>query len=204
MSSPDLRFNRQAGFTLIEALLAIAILATISTIVFTALASSTQAVEAGRASAAREEMVRRVLRLMADELSIGAKEPTYTWVGLNGTQDGQPADTLAFVTIGARPTGPTTRTSDRWRVIYTREGDRLVRVARRNLYGATDESLEQLDLAVNVVGFNVRYYHTTAHEWADEWAVAGKIPTAILLELTWRDGDAPPYTVREWVTVGVS
>ena len=55
------------------------------------------------------------------------------------------------------------------RIVYTREGDRLLRFARRNLYGLTDESIEQVELATKVKGFNVRYYDGKSNLWLDEW-----------------------------------
>lgn len=206
MSLPASRSNAQAegGFTLVEALLAVALLATLGAIVFGSLLTTTQVVDAGRAAASREQMIRRVLRVMAEELSVGVKEPANPWLGMNGTQDGQAADTLAFVRIGDGFGAQSAREGEMIRVIYTREGDRLIRFVRRNLYGLTDESVEQVDLATKVKGFNVRYYHGAGKMWLDEWNATGPLPTALLLEITFQELDAEPYTIREWVTVGVS
>ncbi|MEK7870340.1 MAG: prepilin-type N-terminal cleavage/methylation domain-containing protein, partial [Nitrospirota bacterium] len=92
MSLPASRFKHEGGFTLVEALLAIALLATLGAIVFGSLLTTTRVVDAGRAAASREQTIRRILRLMAEELTVGVKETTFPWVGLNGTQDGQSAD----------------------------------------------------------------------------------------------------------------
>lgn len=200
----SLQLKHEGGFTLVEALLAIALLATLGAIVFGSLLTTTQVVDAGRAAAAREQTIRRVLRLMAEELAIGVKETTFPWVGLNGTQDGQSADTLAFVTRGDGLGVQAARESEILRVIYTREGDRLIRFVRRNLYGLTDESVDQVNLATKVKGFNVRYYSRQGQVWLDEWSSTGPLPTALLLEITFQETDAEPYTIREWVTVGVS
>lgn len=194
----------EGGFTLVEALLAIALLATLGAIVFGSLLTTTQVVDAGRASASREQTIRRVLRLMAEELAVGVKEPANPWLGMNGTQDGHPADTLAFVTIGEGFGAQASREGEMVRVIYTREGDRLIRFVRRNLYGLTDESVDQVNLATKVKGFNIRYYHGQGKVWLDEWSSTGPLPTALLLEVTFQDPDVEPYTIREWVTVGVS
>lgn len=206
MSLPALHSSPSAegGFTLVEALVAIAVLATLGAIVFGSLLTTTQVVDAGRAAAAREQTVRRVLRVMAEELAVGVKEPTYPWIGQNGTQDGQAADTLAFVTISDGFGAQAARESEMVRVIYTREGDRLIRFVRRNLYGLTDESVDQVDLASQVKGFNVRYYNEQGRVWLDEWSSTGPLPAAVLLEITFQEPDAEPYTIREWVTVGVS
>lgn len=196
--------RNEGGFTLVEALLAMALLATLSAIVFGSLLTTTKVVDAGRAAASREQTIRRVLRLMAEELTIGVKETTFPWVGLNGTQDGQSADTLAFVTRGDGFGVQAAHESEILRVIYTREGDRLIRFVRRNLYGLTDDSVDQVNLATKVKGFNVRYYSRQGQVWLDEWSSTGPVPTALLLEITFQEPDAEPYTIREWVTVGVS
>ena len=52
---------------------------------------------------------------------------------MNGTQDGQAADTVAFIGIGAGLGASDAKDSESMRVVYTREGDRLIRFARRNL-----------------------------------------------------------------------
>ena len=196
--------HRENGFTLVEALLAIALIATLGMIVFGSLVTTTQVVDAGRTVASREQTVRRVLRLMADEVSIGVFEQTYPWVGLNGTQNGQPADTVAFVTFSDGVGTQASRESDRLRVVYTREGDRLVRFVRRNLYGLTEETLDQVELATQVKGFNVRYFSQQGQVWLDEWSASKMSPTALLLEITFQEGESDPVTVREWVTVGIS
>jgi general secretion pathway protein J len=91
------------------------------------------------------------------------------------------------------------------RIVYTREGDRLLRFVRRNLYGLTDESVEQIELATKVKGFNVRYYDSKSNLWLDEWNGRGsESPKAILIELTLLQENAELQTVRQWVAVGAS
>lgn len=196
----------QAGFTLVEVLVAIALLATIGAMVFGSLVTTTQVVDAGRAHSAREQTTRRMLRLMADELSISTNNQTFPWLGVNATQDGQPADTVAFLTMTDGIGLVAAPESETVRVVYTREGQRLLRFTRRNLYGLTDESVDQIELAARVKAFNVRYFDGQARVWTDEWSTATKKPKALLLEVTFQppDGDGDPWTAREWVTIGAS
>ena len=42
----------------------------------------------------------RVLRVMADEISLSTYDKPFPWTGINGTLEGQPADTLAFLAMG--------------------------------------------------------------------------------------------------------
>ena len=53
-----------------------------------------------------------------------------------------------------------------------------------------------------VKGFNIRYYNEQGRVWLDEWSSTGPLPAALLLEITFQELDADPYTIREWVTVG--
>jgi general secretion pathway protein J len=88
------------GFTLIEVLIAIALLSLMGAMVFGSLMTTTQAMDAGRERSEREQTVRRVLRVIADEVSLSQRDKTFPWTGMNGTQDGQPSDTLAFLAMG--------------------------------------------------------------------------------------------------------
>jgi general secretion pathway protein J len=201
MSSPASHSRPDAGFTLVEVLVAITLLATVAAMVFGSLLTTTRVVEAGRDRATQEQTIRRVLRVMADEISLSTHEKPFPWTGINGTLEGQPADTLAFLTMSDGTGGATSETI---RVVYTRDGDRLMRFAKKNLYGLTDESLDQLELAERVKGFNLRYFDGQSRMWIDEWPSATKLPKALLLEVTFQQSDEPPWTVREWVTIGAS
>lgn len=194
----------QSGFTLVEVLVAIALLATIGAIVFGSLVTTTRVVDAGREHAAKEQMVRRVLRLMADELSISRNVQIFPWVGVNATQDGQPADSVAFLAMTDGLGLSAANVSESIRVVYTREGDRLMRFTRRNIYGLTDESVDQVELANQVKAFNARYFDAQSRVWADEWATITKLPKAVLLEITFQPPGGDPWTIREWVTIGVT
>ena len=205
-SRDDSPFKDQAGFTLVEVLVAVALLGTIATMVFASLVMTTQAVEGGREHVAREQTVRKLLRLMAEELALSKRSLAYPWVGMNGTFEGQPADTLAFLAMSQELSTSTVREGETIRVVYTRERDRLIRFVRRNLYTLTDtdETLDQMELADRVQAFNVRYYDDQNLIWLDEWPTASKLPRAVLIEVTFLYPDAAPWTVREWVTIGTS
>src|SRR3712207_5592253 len=99
MSLPVSRSSAEAGFTLVEILVAMALLATIGGIVFGSLVTTTQVLDSAREQSRKEQMVRRILRLMADELLISMNVQHLPWMGVNGSQDGQPADTVAFLTL---------------------------------------------------------------------------------------------------------
>ena len=196
----------EEGFTLVEILLAVSLIAMMATLVFGSLYVTTSAIEAARAKSADEQIVRRTLSLMIDELAVSESRATGPWMGINDQRDGQPADSVAFLTMGQFRGADSAKDTELVRIVYTREGDRLLRFSRRNLYGLTDESVEKVELATKVKGFNVRYYDGKSQLWLDEWDSRGKpgTPKAILIELTLLQGKAEPVTVRQWVSVGAS
>jgi general secretion pathway protein J len=198
------RHNSEHGFTLIEILLAVALVATIAALVFGSLSTTVNVIDSARANAAEEQVVRTTMRLMADELSMGISLPIMPWMGVNAQQEGQPADTVAFLTMGQFQGADSVKDTEVVRMVYTRERDRLLRFVRRNLYGLSDDSLEQLELAGMVKGFNVRYYDSTNNLWVDEWdgRARSKPPAALLIELTVQQDNAEPQTFRHWVTIG--
>jgi general secretion pathway protein J len=196
----------EEGFTLIEILLAVSLIAMMATLVFGSLYVTTSAMDAARAKSSDEQIVRRTLSLMIDELAVSQSRATGPWMGINDQRDGQPADSVAFLTMGQFRGADSAKDTELVRIVYTREGDRLLRFSRRNLYSLTDESVEKIELATKVKGFNVRYYDGKSQLWLDEWDSRGKpgTPKAILLELTLLQGKEEPVTVRQWVAIGAS
>ncbi len=192
------------GFTLIELLVAIALFATVASMVFGSLITTNRAIETSRDLSAREQMTRRVLRVMADDIALSRQDGGFQWVGVNGTFAGQPADTLAFLAVNDGTGGSAAQESEMIRVVYTRERDRLIRFAKRNLYALTDESLQQVELAKSVRAFNLRYFDAQSRIWVDEWPGAKKLPKALLIEVTFDPPDTAPWTIREWVTIEAS
>jgi general secretion pathway protein J len=196
----------EEGFTLIEILLAVSLIAMMATLVFGSLYVTISAMDAARAKSSDEQIVRRTLSLMIDELAVSESRATGPWMGINDQRDGQPADSVAFLTMGQFRGADSAKDTELVRIVYTREGDRLLRFSRRNLYSLTDESIEKVELAAKVKGFNVRYYDGKSQLWLDEWDSRGKpgTPKAILLELTLLQGKEEPVTVRQWVAIGAS
>ena len=206
MSCRQVRQASEKGFTLIEVLLAVSLVAMMATLVFGSLYLTTSVIDSARSNSANEQIVRSTFRVITDELSVGQSSNAEPWMGVNGQQDGLPADSVAFLTMGQFRGAESAQDTELVRIVYTREGDRLLRFVRRNLYGLTDESVEQVELATKVKGFNVRYYDSKSNLWLDEWdgRARSDSPKALLIELTLLQEKSELLTVRQWVSVGAS
>lgn len=203
----NLSLHSEGGFTLIEVLLAVSLVAMMAALVFGSLYVTTSAIDRARANSANEQIVRNTLRVMIDELSVAKSSKDGPWMGVNGQQDGQPADSIAFLTMGQFRGAESAKDTELVRIVYTREGELLLRFVRKNLYGLTDGSVERVELANKVKGFNLRYYDDKGNLWVDEWDGRGRAtftPKAILIELTLQQENAELQTIRQWVTVGAS
>jgi general secretion pathway protein J len=195
--------HSEQGFTLVEVLLATALVAVIAAMVFGSLHLSTVAIDSARKTAAGQQVLRSTLRIMTEELTVGVSNPLGPWMGLNSQQEGQPADTVAFLTLGQFRGVESGQETELVRIVYAREGDRLFRFVRRNLYGLTDESVDRLELAANVKGFNLRYYDGQGNVWSDDWDGRARSapPSAVLIELTLMQDNDETRTFRQWVPV---
>jgi general secretion pathway protein J len=195
----------EGAFTLVEVLIAVAILATVATLVFGSFVTTTRIIAHARDADQDRALARDLLRTIADELASGQHSQLFPWLGENRDQDGTPADTLSFVTSGASSWSGGAPATGMTQVVYAREGPKLLRFARRNLYGLTDESIDRTVMATQVTGFNVRYFDFKAQAWVDQWdgRVRTGIPNAILIELTVEQARQGPHTFTEWVSLAL-
>ncbi|HSE59201.1 MAG TPA: type II secretion system protein, partial [Nitrospiraceae bacterium] len=77
----ELAERAERGFTLIELILGVAILAVAATFIFGTVTTTTDAIERVREDSAREQMVRSCLTLLAQDLMLSRNSTTQPWIG---------------------------------------------------------------------------------------------------------------------------
>lgn len=191
----------ERGFTLIEILLAVAILATVAALVGMSFASTFRIMDAIDADGERDHVARTVFSLIADEVTAGKRQGT-GFLGRNGTLEGQPSDVLAFVTTAHIRSQPDRPESDVTRILYAREGGRLIRYALRNLQNFSLDAVDQVEMAQGVSGFNVRFLNRVTQSWVDEWNDRdSSVPLALMVELTLLNAANEPRSFTEWIWI---
>lgn len=204
MSSMNPRPHPESGFTLLEVLLAVAILAMVSALVSVSFATTFRVRDRALEDAGREHLARNALRLMADELVLGRTLLKFRWTGVNADQDGRPADLLAFSTSAQSRVQPNIAESDVSHVAYTRQKDRLVRYSLRNPYAQTVEAVDRTEIADGVLGFNVRYFDRRQFLWFDQWGEGpAMMPSGVLIELTMAGPQQSPRTYTAWISTAL-
>lgn len=194
----------ECGFTLIELILGVAILAVAAAFIFGSLAATTSAIESVREDSSQEQMVRSCLTLLAQDLLLSRNSTTQPWIGQNLIgEGGYPADTLAFVTGNQQSQQRDRPEADAARVVYVKVGPRLIRFVRPNIYTLSEEGVRQTDVADQVAGFNVRYYDSQSRIWMEQWDGRARktLPQGFMIELTLQRGTDPPRTFTSWLTL---
>lgn len=200
----DLCERAERGFTLIELILGVAILAVAAAFILGSLTATTDAIERVREDSAQEQMVRSCLTLLAQDLMLSRNSATQPWIGQNLIgEGGYPADTLAFVTGNQQSQQRDRPEADAARVVYAKVGKKLVRFVRPNIYTLSEEGIRQTNVADQVAGFNIRYYDRQARVWIEQWDGRSRktLPQGFMIELTLQREDEPPKTFTSWLTL---
>lgn len=203
MSSWTQSDHSEGGFTLIEVLVSAAILAILATLVSLTFESTFRMIRASEDTHDREHQARICLALITQDLMMARLQRRFPWSTRNGELDGQPSDLVAFVSASHIRYRPNASEADLTRVLYTREGDRLVRISLRNIFGVLPAALERVEVATGVVSFNIRYYDSASASWVDEWEGRSRknLPRAVMIELTLLNTRKEPRLFVNWAMI---
>lgn len=178
--------NRRSGFTLIEVLLALAILAIISTVIYSSFSTAGQSVEHAEAQRDNTDLARTLIAKMSSDLSNAFCSPGYSAALQSKTIFyGKKVDTPGddsigridslFLTTLTNWRSPNSKEMDLWEVGYffkeKPEGEGYVLMRREKRDFTTDEPpLEggaEYAITDKIEELRLRYY--VGSQWKDEW-----------------------------------
>ena len=201
------RLDTQYGFTLLELLLAVGLLALVAAIVYSSFRATVSAMERSTAAGGPAQQARVTLARMADELvsaDWSAEREETLFVGASEEIDGRPSGHLQLTSRSHvwYPTQPpaTERAVIDYSVTQTPQGLQLWRQEEANPF-ALGGSPERLEMAGGLSGVQFRFYSDGA--WTEAWdaSVNQKLPRAVEVVLTFADANGREEEFRTMVAL---
>jgi general secretion pathway protein J len=191
--------RRRAGFTLLEVIVALAILALIASLTFGTIASALNTRDALEADDAVNQSARIAMSRIRRDLSLAYLTTNTTAVNTYMTlfvgQNADP-DRLWFASLSHQRLYRGARESDQTEITYWTEDDPNIRSAKvllRREAPRIDNAPERdgviAPVAFGVTGFDVQYLDSQTAEWREEWDSTGvdtpnRLPRAAMVTLT--------------------
>ncbi len=194
---------RQAGFTLIEVMVAITVLAMASTLIWTAFAQTGKNKKVVEASNDRYHQGMVAMRRICADLAqavitvnFNPQQPTFESAFMGRNED---PDTIDFMSFAHRRRLRDVHESDQCEIGYSvvedpedREIRNLVRRESRRVDDDPEKGGARLVLVEDVLEFDLQYYDAAMDQWEDEWdttQVSGKpnqLPPQVRIRLVIR------------------
>ncbi len=186
---------RAGGFTLLEVLLAVSILAIVATLLYASFHRSFETTERVAADAVPYDQARAVFEIVGRELSSAVWSASDARTAFSGTEknDGsRRMDELSFTTDGHVRVVPGAAETARSRVSYFLDASagkgtyRLIHQEETNLLSRTRESVQALAMAEDVSSFGLDYYDGAT--WRRSWESAKdrRIPAAVRVTVSFK------------------
>jgi len=199
------------GFTLIEILVALAIVAVVVTLSYETFNGVIRSVQQVDDQAELDQMVRVSMSIMVNELNSAYWRPPsekasatpYEFTGTDNQAGEEPSDSLRFTMLShtrAKEGGgdPTVSILEYELVpVAQSEVATLMHTEETNYLSLSENSLERFELAEQVVGLNFRYFD--GKQWSEEWSASDrkKLPRAVEIQIDFRDSNGQ---VRRFIT----
>lgn len=200
----------QRGMTLIEILIAMAVLAFMAISVVIVMRNSTEVQEDIRARTELSQMGRNAIEMIREEMYMAyiSRQTTEEWQTFFKAVDRDPIDEVHFVTRAHEKRYSDSKESDLAEISLTSEsGTGAFATLLHRSDPTPDDQWDRggtiLPLARNVRRLNLRYYDRDKEEWVDEWdsesgEYANQTPRAveIVLELEDAAGNTASFMTR--------
>ncbi len=198
MRGPSI-YRSRAGFTLLEILVAVAMLVIVMGAIYGAFRAGNQSSVMIEEDSDLHQTARVLLwRINSELCSIYTPTDQQGCVleGQNSQENGGPAhfDKLTFTTVSHRPCGNTQQRGDVCTVTYSAEcsdsGEPLGLFVKEDyapdLHATDDQadSLPETVMSTLVVGMDCSYLDPTTGDWVDQWVDQTTLPEAVRVELT--------------------
>lgn len=202
--------HSQRGMTLIEILIAMAVLAFMAVSVVIVMRNSTEVQEDIRARTELSQMGRNAIEMIREEMYMAyiSRQTTEEWQTFFKAVDRDPIDEVHFVTRAHEKRYSDSKESDLAEISLTSEsGTGAFATLLHRSDPTPDDQWDRggtiLPLARNVRRLNLRYYDRDKEEWVDEWdsesgEYANQTPRAveIVLELEDAAGNTASFMTR--------
>jgi general secretion pathway protein J len=195
--------RNKSGFTLVEVMVAAAILALIVSMLYIAFASSVKTMEAGTEGGEIFRKAGVVLNRMAQDISC-ARLPSeeeeasaqYAFIGEDKSEDGVPQDTLTFISTALPLRGPSRGVKQvGYYIAPDSETDKLALFMKEDTTPALGNRAENAGkgmlLAEGIEGLDLTYYDSQGREWK-RWdtttpVFARKLPQLVRISIFFKD-----------------
>jgi type II secretion system protein J len=196
--------RRPAGFTLVEVMIAIGILALVIASIYSTWTAILRASKSGQTAAAAVQRTRIVVRLLEDSLSsaqsFGANVGYYGFMAENGDEA-----SLSFVARLSRAFPRSGRFGDldvrrvTFSVLPGSDGGRnlVLRQTPLVMDPDEDETEHPIVLAKNVKEFSMEFWDNRLNDWVDEWKNTNQLPRLVMFTLKLADTARPMSPVEE-------
>jgi prepilin-type N-terminal cleavage/methylation domain-containing protein len=212
-------FHKNKGFTLVEVMIAAAIMALIISLLYGAFAGSIKTMEISSQGGDCYRRARVILNRMTHEISCaylpsqGKKEITdiqYAFIGEDRAEDDLPRDSLSFTTTALPLKGPSHGLKEvGYYLAPDPETDEPTFLMREDTTpdDHADEGGRSYLLAEGVWGIDFTYYDERGRDWKrwDSTAAifGGKIPRSVRISLFFKDERGEPLSFSATVPIEV-
>lgn len=192
----------RTGFTLLEVILAVALLSAAVLVLYFTWSTGLQGWKYGAEAAEDIQRTRAILDGMGELLRSTVfydqseedeeNEYLYEFRGIEGTYGENAADSISFVTYSSRFLRPYEADRiplRRVEIALEQDEDRQPYLAMYNLDALSIEEKKPSPhrLSDEIVGFNVRYYDDDLEDWYDEWVDEVGLPGQVEITMTYRE-----------------
>ncbi len=197
--------DSQEGLTLLEVLVAVAILSIILGVIYSSFLGSSRTISRLEANEDVYQTAQPLLAMLTRELRGAYFDPVHVTglIGTDGEADGTPADTLNFLTT-SYPRERNSRTEEMAEIGYFFDVDSLT--GKKRLMKSVDATVDfdfqsggKIFLLTDQVnGLDLSYFDKSKQEWVNGWDTAKRrrLPDLIRVELSVLDGKDHPIVFK--------